>query len=134
MKGDYLLLDESALTGESLPVEKKVTDVGYSGSIVRQVAMNGLVVATGAKTYFGKTTKLVGESKTQSHFQKAIIRIGDYLIVLALMLVAVIILVSLFHGQSILDILQFALVLISGYRQKSTTISRNKPPASVRSG
>jgi H+-transporting ATPase len=111
IEGEYLQVDQSALTGESLPVEKKVADVGYSGSIVRQGSMNGLVVATGAKTYFGKTTKLVEESKTQSHFQKAIIRIGDYLIVLALMLVAVIILVSLFHGQSILDILQFALVL-----------------------
>jgi H+-transporting ATPase len=111
IEGSYLQVDQSALTGESLPVEKKVTDVGYSGSIVRQGEMNGLVVATGAKTYFGETTKLVEESKTQSHFQKAIIRIGDYLIVLALMLVSVIILVSLFHGQSILDILQFALVL-----------------------
>lgn len=111
IEGEYLLIDQSALTGESLPVEKKTSDVGYSGSIVRQGEMNGLVTATGLKTYFGKTTKLVEEAKTQSHFQKAIIRIGDYLIVLAVMLVAVIILVSLFHGQSILDILQFALVL-----------------------
>jgi H+-transporting ATPase len=111
IEGEYLQVDQSALTGESLPVEKKVSDVGYSGSIVRQGEMNGLVVATGAKTYFGKTTKLVEESKTQSHFQKAIIRIGDYLIVLALILVAVIVLVSLFQGQSILGILQFALVL-----------------------
>lgn len=111
IEGDYLQVDQSALTGESLPVEKQVSDVGYSGSIVRQGEMNGLVIATGAKTYFGKTTKLVEESKTQSHFQKAIIRIGDYLIILALMLVAVIVLVSLFQGQSILGILQFALVL-----------------------
>jgi H+-transporting ATPase len=53
----------------------------------------------------------VEESKTQSHFQKAIIRIGDYLIILALILVAIIVLVSLFHGESIIGILQFALVL-----------------------
>ena len=111
IEGEYLQVDQSALTGESLPVEKHVSDVGYSGSIVRQGEMNGLVTAIGAKTYFGKTTKLVEEGKTQSHFQKAIIRIGDYLIVLALMLVAVIVLVSLFQGQSILGILQFALVL-----------------------
>ena len=111
IEGEYLQVDQSALTGESLPVEKHVSDVGYSGSIVRQGEMNGLVTAIGAKTYFGKTTKLVEEGKTQSHFQKAIVRIGDYLIVLALMLVAVIVLVSLFQGQSILGILQFALVL-----------------------
>jgi len=66
IEGEYLQVDQSALTGESLPVEKKVADIGYSGSIVRQGSMNGLVVATGAKTYFGKTTKLVEESKTQS--------------------------------------------------------------------
>ena len=111
IEGAYLQVDQSALTGESLPVEKKTSDVGYSGSIVRQGEMNGLVVATGEKTYFGKTTKLVEESKTQSHFQKAIIRIGDYLIFLALVLVAVIVLVSLFQSQSIIGILQFALVL-----------------------
>ena len=111
IEGAYLQVDQSALTGESLPVEKKTSDVGYSGSIVRQGEMNGLVVATGEKTYFGKTTKLVEESKTQSYFQKAIIRIGDYLIFLALVLVAVIVLVSLFQSQSIIGILQFALVL-----------------------
>ena len=111
IEGDYLLVDQSALTGESLPVDKQISDMGYSGSIVRQGEMNGLVTATGAKTYFGKTTKLVEEGKTQSHFQKAIIRIGDYLIILALMLVAIIVLVSLFQGQGILGILQFALVL-----------------------
>jgi H+-transporting ATPase len=76
MEGAYLQVDQSALTGESLPVEKKTSDIGYSGSIVRQGEMNGLVVSTGEKTYFGKTTKLVEEGKTHSHFQKAIIRIG----------------------------------------------------------
>jgi H+-transporting ATPase len=111
IEGEYLQVDQSALTGESLPVDKQVSDVGYSGSIVRQGEMNGVVTATGAKTYFGKTTKLAEEGKTQSHFQKAIIRIGDYLIILAIMLVAVIVLVSLFQGQSIIGILQFALVL-----------------------
>jgi H+-transporting ATPase len=112
MEGEYLLVNQSALTGESLPVEKHVSDVGYSGSIVRQGEMNALVVSTGLKTYFGQTTKLVEEAETRSHFQKAVMRIGDYLIVLAISLVAIIILASLFHGQGILKILQFALVLI----------------------
>ncbi|MEM3459459.1 MAG: plasma-membrane proton-efflux P-type ATPase [Candidatus Bathyarchaeia archaeon] len=110
-EGDYLLVDESALTGESLPVEKHVGDVGYAGSIVRQGEMNALVVSTGMNTYFGKTARLVEEAKTQSHFQKAIIKIGDYLIVLAMILVAVIFFVALFRHESILEILQFALVL-----------------------
>jgi H+-transporting ATPase len=109
--GDYLLTDESALTGESLPVEKHLSDVGYASSIVKQGEMNALVVNTGTRTFFGKTTKLVEEAKTPSHFQKAISKIGDYLILLAVGLVIVIFLVSIFRGQNILEIIQFALIL-----------------------
>ena len=57
--GDYLSIDQSALTGESLPVDKKKNDVAYSGSIVRMGQMNGLVVATGMNTLFGRTARLV---------------------------------------------------------------------------
>jgi H+-transporting ATPase len=110
-QGDYLLADESALTGESLPVEKHISDVAYSGSIARQGEMNGLVVATGMNTYFGRTAKLVEEAETRSHFQKAVIKIGDYLIVLALTLVVLIFLVALFRHESMLETLQFALIL-----------------------
>jgi H+-transporting ATPase len=109
--GDYLLTDESALTGESLPVEKHLSDVGYASSIVKQGEMNALVVNTGTRTFFGKTTTLVEEAKTPSHFQKAISKIGDYLIFLAIGLVIVIFLVSIFRGQNILEIIQFALIL-----------------------
>ncbi|HJH28438.1 MAG TPA: plasma-membrane proton-efflux P-type ATPase [Methanosarcinaceae archaeon] len=110
--GDYMLSDESTLTGESLPVEKHVSDIAYTGSIVKQGEMDALVVATGVNTYFGKTASLVAGTKTQSHFQKAIIKIGNYLIILALVLVAVIFIVSMFRHDSIFDTLQFILVLI----------------------
>jgi H+-transporting ATPase len=112
VEGDYLQADESALTGESLPVDKHVADVAYSSSTVKQGEMAALVVTTGANTYFGKTTKLVEEAKTTSHFQKAVVKIGDYLIVLAVVLVAVIILVSVFRHAEILTLIQFSLVLI----------------------
>ncbi|VVB86847.1 Copper-exporting P-type ATPase B [uncultured archaeon] len=111
MKGDYLLVDQSALTGDSLPVEKHTSDVGYSGSIIRQGEMDALVVTTGMNTYFGKTAKLVEEAKTQSHFQKTVIKIGNYLIVLAAVLVSIIFLLALFRHESLLETLQFALVL-----------------------
>jgi H+-transporting ATPase len=111
LEGEYLLADQSALTGESLPVEKHVSDVAYTGSIIRQGEMDALVVTTGINTYFGKTTKLVEKAETQSHFQKAIIKIGDYLIALAATLVAVIFLVALFRHESMVETLQFALVL-----------------------
>jgi len=112
IEGEYLLTDESALTGESLPVEKHLSDVAYAGSIVRQGEMNGLVATTGMRTFFGKTTKLVEEAKTQSHFQKAVVKIGDYLIYLAIVLVTVTVAVELLRYENPLTILQFALVLI----------------------
>jgi H+-transporting ATPase len=110
--GEYLQIDESALTGESLPVEKHPSDVAYSGSIVKQGEMDALVVSTGLKTYFGKTVRLVEEAQTQSHFQKAVIKIGDYLIAIAVALVSVVILVALFRHASLLQTIQFSLVLI----------------------
>ena len=111
IKGDYIQLDESALTGESLPVEKHEEDVGYSGSIARQGEMDALVITTGMNTYFGKTTKLVEQAGTVSHFQKAVTKIGDYLIALAGVIVVIILVVSLFRGESLLSTIQFALVL-----------------------
>jgi H+-transporting ATPase len=111
IEGDYLEADESALTGESLPVEKHVGDTAYSGSIVRKGEMNAEVTATGMNTFFGKTAKLVEEAKTVSHFQKAVIKIGDYLIVVAVFLVAIIFLIAMFRHESWIETLQFALVL-----------------------
>jgi H+-transporting ATPase len=112
MDGDYLQVDESALTGESLPVEKHLSDVAYAGAIIRQGEMDALVSTTGVNTYFGKITRLVEEAKTQSHFRKAVIKIGNYLIFLAVALVSVIFLIALLRHQTILETLQFSLVLI----------------------
>ncbi len=109
--GEYLSVDESALTGESLPVDKAPGDTGYSGAIIRQGEMDALVTATGAKTFFGKTAQLLTGEKQHSHFQKAVIKIGDYLIALALVLVTLILVLSFFRGESLLVTLQFALVL-----------------------
>jgi H+-transporting ATPase len=112
ISGDFLQVDESALTGESLPVEKKKGDVAYSGSVIRQGEMNGLVAATGMNTFFGRTAKLVEEAKTQSHFQKAVIKIGNYLILFALALVVLIIFIGFFRHEGFMEMFQFALVLM----------------------
>ena len=109
--GDYLVVDESALTGESLPVEKKVGDIAYSGSIVKKGEMTGVVKATGLNTYFGKTVKLVEKAERVSSYQKMIIKIGNYLIVLAVILIAIMVAVELFRGKSLIETAQFALVL-----------------------
>ena len=104
-------VDQSALTGESLPVERKQSDAVFSGSVVRQGEIDALVYATGGKTYFGRTASLVEEAGTTSHFQKAVLKIGNYLIVLAMAMVAVIITVAILRGDRFLTTLQFALVL-----------------------
>jgi len=111
LEGDPVEVDQSALTGESLPAERKSGEAVFSGSIIRQGEIGGLVYATGANTYFGKTAQLVQEAHTVSHFQKAVLKIGNYLIMLAVALVAVIIAVAIFRGDPILTTLQFALVL-----------------------
>ena len=111
MEGDPIEVDQSALTGESLPISCKPGDSVFSGSIIRKGEISALVFATGIKTYFGKTAQLVQEAHTVSHFQKAVLKIGNYLIVLAIILVAVIIAVAVLRGDAILTTLQFALVL-----------------------
>ncbi len=111
LEGDYLSIDQSALTGESLPVSKKVGDVAYSGTIAKQGEMVAVITATGMHTFFGKTAGLVQKAGAVSHFQKAVLRIGDYLIYIALGLVAVLTIVELFRGQPFLSLLQFALIL-----------------------
>jgi H+-transporting ATPase len=111
IEGEYMLADESALTGESLPVEKHIGDIGYSGSAVKQGEMNAVVTSTGMNTYFGKTAKLVEEAKTVSHFQKAILKIGDFLILGAIALVILILFVSIFRHEKFTDTLNFLLVL-----------------------
>lgn len=104
-------VDQSALTGESLPITRKKGEAIFSGSIIRKGEIDAMVYGTGANTFFGKTAQLVQEAHTVSHFQKAIMKIGNYLIILAVVLVAVIIAVALFRGDPILTTLQFALVL-----------------------
>ncbi|MDA2920618.1 plasma-membrane proton-efflux P-type ATPase [Desulfobacterota bacterium AH_259_B03_O07] len=111
LEGDPVEVDQSALTGESLPVSHKTGDVVYSGSVIKQGEIDSLVYATGKETYFGKTAHLVETAHTVSHFQRAVLKIGDYLIVIALTLVTMIFVVALFRGDDILKTLQFALVL-----------------------
>jgi H+-transporting ATPase len=111
LDGDGIQVDQSALTGESLPVTDNSGDAVYSGSIIRLGELSGLVYATGEHTYFGKTAKLVQEATTVSHFQQAVLKIGKFLIMLALALVSLIVIVSVIRGDPFVTTLQFALVL-----------------------
>ncbi|MBS0246724.1 MAG: plasma-membrane proton-efflux P-type ATPase [Proteobacteria bacterium] len=111
LSGDFLSVDQSALTGESLPVDKKVGDTAYSGSIVKLGEMTGRVTATGMNTYFGKTARLIESAHTVSHFQRAVLRIGNFLIIVTVGLVAFILGAALYRHDPPLETIQFALVL-----------------------
>ena len=111
LEGDSVEIDQSALTGESLNVTRNSGETVYSGSILKRGEIDGLVYATGANTYFGKTAHLVETAHTTSHFQRAVLKIGDYLILVALFLVTLILSVAVFRGDGMVATLQFALVL-----------------------
>ena len=119
--GDYASIDQAALTGESLPAAKKVGDEAYSGSVVKQGEMQGVVIATGANTFFGRTAKLVAGAGAVSHAQKAMFAIGNFLIVVAVALALIMVVVKVYHDivisddwglEDALGILQFVLVLL----------------------
>jgi H+-transporting ATPase len=110
--GDYLDVDQSALTGESLPVSKKKGDLAYSGSIAKKGEMTGVVTGTGTNTFFGRTAKLVQSAGAASNFEKANNKIGDFLIVLALVLAVIMVAVQLHHGEDFGKIAQYALLLL----------------------
>jgi H+-transporting ATPase len=111
LDGDPIAVDESALTGESLPATRKPGEAIFSGSIIRRGEIDALVYATGEHTFFGQTAQLVQTAHTVSHFQRAVLKIGNYLIILAVALVAIIILAAFIRGDPLLTTLQFALVL-----------------------
>jgi H+-transporting ATPase len=111
LSGNPLSVDQAALTGESLPVDREVGQSVYAGSVIKQGEMDALVTATGLRTFFGKTAKLVESAKSVSHFQKAILKIGDFLIVFAVVLAVLIVGVALFRGDPFIETIQFALIL-----------------------
>jgi H+-transporting ATPase len=113
LQGDYLLVDQSALTGESLPISKKANEMAFASTIVKQGEMLAVVVNTGANTNFHDVVALVAKASVEerSHFQKMVIKIGDFLILITVALIVVIIMVSLFRHEPLLEIARFALVL-----------------------
>ncbi|KAI3918651.1 hypothetical protein MKX01_041971 [Papaver californicum] len=80
LEGDPLKIDQSALTGESLPVTKNPGDGVYSGSTCKQGEVEAVVIATGVHTFFGKAAHLVENTTHIGHFQKVLTSIGNFCI------------------------------------------------------
>ncbi|KAI9592078.1 H(+)-ATPase [Syncephalis fuscata] len=109
---DDLQIDQSALTGESLPVHKKKNDTVYSSSIVKQGQMLAVVTKTGSNTFIGRAANLMAITTEAGHFQKIVNQIGNFLVVVTIVMVVVLFLYKLLKkGDKALDALREVVVL-----------------------
>lgn len=107
-----LLIDQSALTGESLPLEQAKGDLVYSGSIVKKGEAKGQVIATGEQTYHGKTVSLLQTSETKSHTKEVIFEIVKYIVAIDIFFVLVVLGYALLINHPLIEIIPFVLILL----------------------
>ena len=105
-------VDQSQLTGESLPVERTIAENAYAGSTVSRGEVTGVVTATGARTYFGKTAELVRTAEAPRHLELLILHITKYLAGLVIILSIAVFAAAIIHGTPLRDILPFSLILL----------------------
>jgi H+-transporting ATPase len=107
-----VLLDQSALTGESMPVEAQAQEPAYAGAVVKHGEASGDVTATGARTYFGKTAELVRRAKTVSHLEAVIFTIVRYLVMMDAALAVVLLAYSRAAHLPYSEMIPFTLILL----------------------
>ncbi|MHB1947904.1 MAG: plasma-membrane proton-efflux P-type ATPase [Gammaproteobacteria bacterium] len=107
-----VLIDQSVLTGEALPIESEVGTVAYSGAVIKQGEATGEVIATGKNTYFGKSVELIQTAKSKSHIKNIIFAIIKYLVTIDTVLAACVLIFALVTHYPIIQILPFILILI----------------------
>ncbi|KAL2465303.1 ATPase 11 [Abeliophyllum distichum] len=116
LEGDPLKIDQSALTGESLPVTKGPGDGIYSGSTCKQGEIEAVVIATGVHTFFGKAAHLVDSTNQVGHFQKVLTAIGNFCIcsIAVGMIIELIVMYPIQHRQYRPGIDNLLVLLIGG--------------------
>lgn len=116
LEGDPLKIDQSALTGESLPVTKNPGDEVFSGSTCKQGELEAVVIATGVHTFFGKAAHLVDSTNNVGHFQKVLTAIGNFCIcsIAIGMLVEIIVMYPIQHRKYRDGIDNLLVLLIGG--------------------
>jgi len=107
-----LLLDQSSLTGEALPVEAAKGELAYAGTVVQRGEATGEITVTGPRTRFGRTAELVRAARTVSHLQETIFAIVRYLVAMDAVLVLAVLAYGLVAGMPWADIAPFALILL----------------------
>lgn len=106
------LLDQSVLTGESLPVDRGPGDTVYSGSTVSRGEATGTVTATGSRTYFGKTSELVRLAQAPARLERLIVGVAKYLAAVCIVLALTVLAAALLRGTPLPDALPFVLMLL----------------------
>jgi plasma-membrane proton-efflux P-type ATPase len=106
-------VDQSALTGESKDADKASGEVLSSGSVVRRGEGNGVVMLTGAKTYFGRTTELVQEARPKLHIDAVVARIVRWLFLVVGALLGMVVVMSLMRGTPLLEMVPLMLILLT---------------------
>ncbi|KAE7997253.1 hypothetical protein FH972_001901 [Carpinus fangiana] len=116
LEGDPLKIDQSALTGESLPVTRSPGDEVFSGSTVKQGEIEAVVIATGVHTFFGKAAHLVDSTNQEGHFQKVLTAIGNFCIcsIAVGMAVEIVVMYPIQHRQYRSGIDNLLVLLIGG--------------------
>ncbi|KAI3693223.1 hypothetical protein L6452_33054 [Arctium lappa] len=116
LEGDPLKIDQSALTGESLPVTKNPGDGVYSGSTCKQGEIEGVVIATGVHTFFGKAAHLVENTTHVGHFQRVLTSIGNFCIcsIAVGMLIEIIVIYGIHQREYRVGIDNLLVLLIGG--------------------
>jgi H+-transporting ATPase len=105
-------VDQSALTGESMDVDLTPGGVLSSGSVVRQGEGNGVVMLTGAETFYGRTTELVQEARPKLHIEAVVAQVVHRLFVIVGVLLAAIVALSLIRQVSLIEMIPLMLVLL----------------------
>ncbi len=112
--GGSVVVDQSALTGESEQIEKNPDQVLYSGSMIAQGEATGVILSTGADTYFGNTVQLVQLARPKLHIEKLVSDLSKWLLLIVFALLAVVFSLSVFQGLNPVEILPLMLVLLLG--------------------
>lgn len=105
-------VDQSQLTGESLPVERSADNVVYAGSLIVRGEATGVVTATGVRTYYGKTAELVRVAKAPAHLEILIVTIAKYLGFFDVILAVAVLATTIFRGLPLIGVLPFVLLLL----------------------
>src|SRR5579863_3235436 len=100
-----LTVDQSALTGESKDADKSPGSMLSSGSVVRRGEGNGVVLLTGAKTYFGRTTELVQEARPKLHIEAVVTKLVRWLFVIVGALLGLVLAMSVIRGVPLIETL-----------------------------